>query len=106
MTAGGEVKDRQRNVVAAAYSGGNSVTKVELLHYGKPPYPADTECRCLSVTKLATGTGAEPRTQTRVETAGENLQNDAVQRSRTRRHHFRLRAPDGGMRAVVGRTLK
>ena len=106
VTAGGEVKDRQRNVVAAAYSGGNSVTKVEHPHYCKPPYPADTECSRLAVTELATGTGAEPRTQTRVETAGENLQNDAVQRSRTRRHHFRLRAPDGGMRAVMDRTLK
>ena len=74
MTAGGEVKDRQRNVVAAAYSGGNSVTKVEHTHYCKPPYPADTECSRLAVTELATGTGAEPRTQTRVETAGENLQ--------------------------------
>jgi len=80
LTAGGEVKDRQRNAVAAAYSGGNGVTKVELPHYGKPPYPADTEWSRLAVTELATGTGAEPRTQTRVETAGENLQNDAVQR--------------------------
>jgi hypothetical protein len=74
VTAGGKVKDRQRNVVAAAYSGGNSVTKVEHSHYSKPPYPADTECRRLAVTKLATVTGAETRTQTRVETAGENLQ--------------------------------
>ena len=106
VTAGGEVKDRQRNVVAAAYSGGNSVTKVEHSHYCKPPYPADTEWSRLAVTELATDTGAELRTQTRVETAGENLQNDAVLRLRTRRHHFRLRAPDGGMRAVVGRTLK
>ena len=106
MTAGGEVKDRQRNVVAAAYSGGNSVTYVELPHYGKPPYPADTEWCRLAVTELATVTGAEPRTQTRMETAGENLQDDAVLRSRTRRHHFRLRAPDGGMRAVMDRTLK
>ena len=74
VTAGGEVKDRQRNVVAAAYSGGNSVTKIELPHYCKPPYPADTEWSRIAVTELATGTRAEPRTQTRVETAGENLQ--------------------------------
>ena len=78
VTAGGEVKDRQRNGVAAAYSGGNSVTKVEHLHYGKPPYPADTEWSRLAVTELATGTEAEPRTQPRVETAGENLLNVSV----------------------------
>lgn len=84
MTAGGEVKDRQRNVVAAAYSGGNSVTQVELPHYGEPPYPVDTEWSRLAVTELATGTGAEPRTQTRVETAGENLQRVSVQIRRPR----------------------
>lgn len=72
------MKDRQRNVVAAAYSGGNSVTKVELPYYGKPPYPADTEWSRLAVTELATGTGAEPRTQTRVETAGVKLQKVSV----------------------------
>lgn len=55
---------------------------------------------------MGTGTGVKPWSQTRNETAGENLQNDAVQRLRTRRHHFRLRAPDGGMRAVMDRTLK
>ena len=38
--------------------------------------------------------------------AGENLQDDAVLIPRPRGYHFRLRAPDGGMRAVVGRTLK
>ena len=55
---------------------------------------------------MGTGTVVEPWAQTRNETAGENLQNDAVQILRPRGYHFRLSAPDGGMRAVMDRTLK
>ena len=55
---------------------------------------------------MGTGTAVKPWAQTRNETAGENLQNDAVLMMRPRGYHFRLRAPDGGMRAVMDRTLK
>ena len=55
---------------------------------------------------MGTGTVEKPWAQTRNETAGENLQNDAVLMMRPRGYHFRLRAPDGGMRALMDRTLK
>lgn len=55
---------------------------------------------------MGTVTGVEPWAQTRNETAGENLQNDAVLILRPRENVFIDNNPDGGMRAVVGRTLK
>ncbi len=55
---------------------------------------------------MGTGTGVEPWAQTRNETAGENLHNDAVQMMRPRGNVFIDNSPDGGMRAVMDRTLK
>ena len=56
--------------------------------------------------ELATSTGAEPRDRRRYETAGENLQNDAVLMMRPQGNVFNDNIPDGGMRAVMERTLK
>ncbi len=55
---------------------------------------------------MGTVTGVEPWAQTRNETAEENLQNDAVQMMRPRGNVFIDKSPDGGMRAVMDRTLK
>ena len=55
---------------------------------------------------MGTGTGVEPWAQTRNETAGENLQNVSVLMMRPRGNVFNVHSPDGGMRAVMGRTLK
>lgn len=55
---------------------------------------------------MGTGTVAEPWAQTRNETAGENLQDVSVLMMRPRGNVFIDNSPDGGMRAVMGRTLK
>ena len=55
---------------------------------------------------MGTGTVEKPWAQTRNETAGENLQNDAVLMMRPRGNVFNVHSPDGGMRAVMDRTLK
>ena len=55
---------------------------------------------------MGTDTGVKPWAQTRNETAGENLQNDAVLMMRPRGNVFIDNSPDGGMRAVMDRTLK
>ena len=56
--------------------------------------------------ELVTSTGAEPWARHRYETAGENLQNVSVLMMRPRGNVFNVHSPDGGMRAVMGRTLK
>ena len=55
---------------------------------------------------MGTGTGVEPWAQTRIETAGENLQNVSVLMMRPREYVFNDNIPDGGMRALRDRTLK
>ena len=55
---------------------------------------------------MGTGTVEKPWAQTRNETAGENLQNDVVQTMRPRGNVFNVHSPNGGMRAVMDRTLK
>ena len=55
---------------------------------------------------MGTGTGVKPWSQTRNETAGENLQNVSVLMMRPRGNVFIDNSPDGGMRAVMDRTLK
>ena len=55
---------------------------------------------------MGTDTGVKPWAQTRNETAGENLQNDAVLMMRPRGNVFIDNSPDGGMRAVMDRTPK
>ena len=56
--------------------------------------------------ELSASTGAEPRDRRRYETAGENLLNDAVLMMRPRGNVFIDNSPDGGMRALMDRTLK
>ena len=56
--------------------------------------------------ELATSAGAEPRDRRRYETAGENLQNVSVLMMCPRGNVFIDNSPDGGMRALMDRTLK
>lgn len=56
--------------------------------------------------ELATSAGAEPRDRHRYETAGENLHYLSVLMMRPRGNVFNVHSPDGGMRAVMDRTLK
>ena len=56
--------------------------------------------------EVGTGTVEKPWAQTRNETAGENLQNVSVLMMRPRGNVFIDNIPDGGMRAVMDRTLK
>ena len=55
---------------------------------------------------MGTGTGVKPWAQTRNEMAGENLQNVSVLMMRPRGNVFNVHSPEGGMRAVMDRTLK
>ena len=55
---------------------------------------------------MGTGTVEKPWSQTRNETAGENLQKVSVQIRRPREYVFNDNNPDGGMRAFGDRTLK
>ena len=55
---------------------------------------------------MGTGTGVKPWAQTRNEMAGENLQNVSVLMMRPRGNVFNVHSPDGGMRALMDRTLK
>ena len=55
---------------------------------------------------MGTGTGVEPWAQPRNETAGENLQKLSVLMMRPRGNVFIVNGPDGGMRALMDRTLK
>ena len=56
--------------------------------------------------ELATSAGAEPRARRQYETAGENLQNVSVLMMRPRGNVFNVHIPEGGMRALMDRTLK
>ena len=59
-----------------------------------------------TATEVYTSPGVERLTGPRFETAGENLHYLSVLMMRPRGNVFNVHVPDGGMRAVMDRTLK